>query len=55
MHVSEGVRHWVAGGYGDRSLADIVTRDIAALIAGHNQVFRLKEHADEGVGGGLAR
>jgi AcrR family transcriptional regulator len=36
MHVSEGVRHWAAGTYGDRSFADVVTRDIAALIAGYN-------------------
>ena len=38
MHVSEGVRHWAAGTYGDRSFADVVTRDIAALIAGVNQL-----------------
>jgi AcrR family transcriptional regulator len=38
MHVSEGVRHWAAGTYGDRSFADVVTRDIAALIAGFNQL-----------------
>jgi AcrR family transcriptional regulator len=38
MHVSEGVRHWAGGGYGDRSFADVVTRDIAALIAGYNQL-----------------
>ena len=37
MHVSEGVRHWAGGGYGDRSFAEVVTRDIAALIAGYNQ------------------
>jgi AcrR family transcriptional regulator len=36
MHVSEGVRHWAAGTYGDRSFAEVVTRDIAALIAGFN-------------------
>jgi AcrR family transcriptional regulator len=36
MHVSEGVRHWAGGGYGDRSFAEVVTRDIAALIAGYN-------------------
>ena len=36
MHVSEGVRHWAGGGYGDRSFADVVTRDIVALIAGYN-------------------
>jgi AcrR family transcriptional regulator len=38
MHVSEGVRHWAAGGFGDRSFAEVVTRDIAALIAGFNQL-----------------
>jgi AcrR family transcriptional regulator len=37
MHVSEGVRHWAGGSFGDRSFADVVTRDIAALIAGYNQ------------------
>jgi AcrR family transcriptional regulator len=37
MHVSEGVRHWAGGAYGDRSFAEVVTRDIAALIAGYNQ------------------
>jgi AcrR family transcriptional regulator len=37
MHVSEGVRHWAGGRYGDRSFAEVVTRDIAALIAGYNQ------------------
>ena len=36
MHVSEGVRHWAAGSYGDRSFAEVVTHDIAALIAGFN-------------------
>jgi len=38
MHVSEGVRHWAGGGFGDRSFAEVVTRDIAALIAGFNQI-----------------
>jgi AcrR family transcriptional regulator len=38
MHVSEGVRHWAGGGYGDRAFAEVVTRDIAALIAGYNQL-----------------
>jgi len=38
MHVSEGVRHWAAGTYGDRSFADVVGRDISALIAGYNQL-----------------
>ena len=36
VHVSEGVRHWAGGSFGDRSFADVVTRDIAALIAGYN-------------------
>ncbi|OBF92065.1 TetR family transcriptional regulator [Mycobacterium sp. 852002-51152_SCH6134967] len=36
MHVSEGVRHWASGTFGDRSFADVVTDDIAALIAGFN-------------------
>jgi AcrR family transcriptional regulator len=38
MHVSEGVRHWAGGGFGDRSFSEVVTRDIAALIAGFNQL-----------------
>jgi AcrR family transcriptional regulator len=37
MHVSEGVRHWALGSYGRRSFADVVARDIAALITGFNQ------------------
>jgi AcrR family transcriptional regulator len=37
MHVSEGVRHWALGGYGARSFADVVARDIGALITGFNQ------------------
>ena len=36
MHVSEGVRHWAGGSFGDRSFSDVVTDDIAALIAGYN-------------------
>ncbi|MGV0875313.1 TetR/AcrR family transcriptional regulator [Mycolicibacterium sp. XJ879] len=36
MHVSEGVRHWAGGTFGDASFADIVTNDIAALITGFN-------------------
>jgi AcrR family transcriptional regulator len=32
--VSEGARHWAAGNYGDRSFADVVGRDICALLAG---------------------
>jgi len=38
MHVSEGVRHWAAGTYGDRPFAEVVSRDISALIAGYNQL-----------------
>jgi AcrR family transcriptional regulator len=38
MHVSEGVRHWAAGTYGDRSFSAVVGRDINALIAGYNQI-----------------
>jgi AcrR family transcriptional regulator len=38
MHVSEGVRHWAGGSYGARSFAEVVTRDIAALITGYNQL-----------------
>ncbi|MCT7660640.1 TetR/AcrR family transcriptional regulator [Mycobacterium deserti] len=34
MHVSEGVRHWAGGRFGDRSFADVVSEDIAALITG---------------------
>ncbi len=37
MHVSEGVRHWASGGFGDRPFAEAVARDITALIAGFNQ------------------
>ena len=36
MHVSEGVRHWASGSFGDRSFSEVVTDDIAALIAGYN-------------------
>jgi hypothetical protein len=36
MHVSEGVRHWALGGFGERPFADVVARDIAALIDGFN-------------------
>ncbi|HEX2283981.1 MAG TPA: helix-turn-helix domain-containing protein [Mycobacterium sp.] len=38
MHVSEGVRHWAGGAYGASSFAEVVTRDIAALVAGYNQL-----------------
>jgi AcrR family transcriptional regulator len=33
--VSEGARHWASGGYGDRSFAEVVGRDITALVAGY--------------------
>jgi AcrR family transcriptional regulator len=36
MHVSEGVRHWALGGFGEQSFAEVVARDIAALITGFN-------------------
>ncbi|ORB65778.1 TetR family transcriptional regulator [Mycolicibacterium tusciae] len=36
MHVSEGVRHWASGSFGDRSFSEVVGDDIAALIAGFN-------------------
>jgi AcrR family transcriptional regulator len=36
MHVSEGVRHWASGSFGGRSFSEVVTGDIAALIAGFN-------------------
>jgi AcrR family transcriptional regulator len=32
--VTEGARHWAAGSYGERSLADVVGADIALLVAG---------------------
>jgi AcrR family transcriptional regulator len=34
--VSEGARHWAAGTYGDRSFAEVVGRDITALVDGHS-------------------
>ncbi len=37
MHVSEGVRHWALGSFGDQSFAEVVGSDIAALITGFNQ------------------
>jgi hypothetical protein len=37
MHVSEGVRHWALGSFGERTFADVVARDIGALIAGFNR------------------
>jgi len=33
--VSEGARHWASGAYGDRGFAEVVGRDITALIAGY--------------------
>lgn len=33
--VSEGARRWAAGDYGERSFAEVVGRDIAALVAGY--------------------
>ena len=34
--VSEGARHWAAGRYQGRSFADVVGRDIAAVVAGYS-------------------
>jgi AcrR family transcriptional regulator len=34
--VSEGARHWAAGAYGDQSFAEVVGRDINALVAGYS-------------------
>jgi AcrR family transcriptional regulator len=34
--VSEGSRRWATGAYGDRSFADVVGRDIAAVVAGYS-------------------
>ena len=34
--VSEGARRWAAGAYGKRSFADVVGRDIEALIVGYS-------------------
>jgi AcrR family transcriptional regulator len=34
--VSEGTRHWASGAYGDRSFAEVVGRDITALVAGYS-------------------
>lgn len=36
--VSEGARHWAAGAYGTRSFAEVVGRDIAALVDGHSRL-----------------
>jgi AcrR family transcriptional regulator len=35
--VSEGARHWAAGSFGERSFAEAVGDDIAAVIAGYTQ------------------
>jgi AcrR family transcriptional regulator len=35
--VSEGARHWAMGAYGDRSYAEVVGRDITALVAGYSR------------------
>ena len=35
--VSEGARHWAAGAYGDRSFAEVVGRDITALVNGYTR------------------
>jgi AcrR family transcriptional regulator len=34
--ISEGARHWAAGAYGDKSFAEVVGRDIAALVDGYS-------------------
>jgi AcrR family transcriptional regulator len=34
--VGEGARHWAAGAYGDRSFAEVVGRDITALVVGYS-------------------
>jgi AcrR family transcriptional regulator len=34
--ISEGARHWAAGRYEARSFAEVVGRDIAALVTGHS-------------------
>jgi DNA-binding ferritin-like protein (Dps family) len=34
--VSEGARHWAAGTYEDRSFAEVVGRDITALVVGYS-------------------
>ena len=42
--VSEGARHWAAGVYGDRSFAEVVGRDITALIAGYERLGRRRRY-----------
>ncbi|WKG01802.1 TetR/AcrR family transcriptional regulator [Mycolicibacterium sp. HK-90] len=34
--VSEGVRHWAGGSFGDRPFTELVARDIGAMITGFN-------------------
>ena len=34
--VGEGARHWAAGAFGDQSFAEVVGRDITALVAGYS-------------------
>lgn len=34
--VSEGVRHWAGGSFGNNSFTDLVARDIGAMITGFN-------------------
>lgn len=34
--VSEGVRHWAGGSFGNRTFTDVVARDIGAMITGFN-------------------
>jgi DNA-binding ferritin-like protein (Dps family) len=34
--VGEGARHWAAGKYGTKSFAEVVGRDIVAVITGFN-------------------
>jgi AcrR family transcriptional regulator len=45
--VSEGARHWAAGTYGDRSFADVVGRDITALVAGYGSTHDDPEAANQ--------
>jgi AcrR family transcriptional regulator len=35
--VSEGARHWAMGTYGERSYAEVVGRDITALVTGYSE------------------
>jgi hypothetical protein len=38
--VGEGARHWAAGAYGDRSFAEVVGRDITALLVGYEALLQ---------------